>query len=96
MGDAQAHGLRVVAVDAGDGIGVPGVVEHLVELFIGIGVGLCEAGHCIALPQLPLQGHDRGVAAAVAVGDGEGISEKHSLEPGVALDLLLGPRSCAR
>src|SRR5262249_20606060 len=43
-----------------------------------------------------LIGQHEGVAAPVAVVDREGVAEEHPLEPGVALDLLLGKGLAAR
>src|SRR5262249_37169228 len=59
---AQGHGLRVVAIDAADGMRVPGVVELLIELLIRELERLLEAFHRVSLTEIAIDGHDRRMA----------------------------------
>ena len=76
-GHAQMHGVGVVAVDAGDGVGMPHVVEFGIQFFVGVGVGRLEAGHGVALAEGPVDGHDGGMA--MQAGSGLGHTEARGL-----------------
>src|SRR5690606_38423614 len=61
-GDAQSHRVRIVAIDATDGMRMAGVLQLLVKVLIAVLVSLFETSHRIPGAQLSVERHDRGVA----------------------------------
>ena len=61
-GDPQRHRLGVMTIHTAHGVGLPRLVEHGADLLIALLVGLVQTLHRIAVPELAIQRHDRGVA----------------------------------